>query len=127
MKLILIPFIVWLASYLLKRIVDLVKKQDRYFHYGGWPSTHAAITVSLSTVMLLEFGVKSAAFAISAVFMAVILTDALALRPIISKQSKALNEFHQQRLPDHVGHTWVEVLSGVVISFILTLVLFQFF
>ena len=85
MKLILIPFIVWLASYVIKRTVDLIKKQGRYFHYGGWPSTHAAITVSLCTVMFLEFGLESSAFAISAVFMTVIITDALALRPLISR------------------------------------------
>jgi len=127
MKLILIPFIVFALSYLLKKTVDKIKKQDRYFHYGGWPSSHASITTSLTTVMALEFGLDSAAFAISAVFMAVILTDALTLRPLISRQSKALNEFHQQYLPDHIGHTWVEALSGVVIAFVLTIILFRVF
>lgn len=126
MKLVIIPFFVLLLSYILKRTVDAVRKQDRYFHYGGWPSSHTALMVSLCTIMALEFGFDSPYVAISAVFTLLVISDALALRPLISKQSQALNKHHHEHLPDHVGHTWFEVLSGAIFSIIMTYILFWF-
>lgn len=127
MKLLLIPLIVWLITFLLKLVVDLIKKNRRYMHYGGWPSTHTSISIALSTVMALEFGLGSPYFAISTIFSLIIITDALGLRNIISKQSKVINSTNETQLPGNVGHSWLEVISGALLAVILTYIIYQLF
>lgn len=124
-KLIIIPLGVWLISFILKRIIDLFQKRDRYMHYGGWPSTHSSIVSSLAIVMALEFGLASAEFAISIILAAIVITDAIALRPLISQHSKIINASHDKNLPEQVGHNLNEIFGGVALAIILSLILYQ--
>lgn len=94
-------------------------------HYGGWPSTHSSIVSSLATVMALEFGLASAEFAISVVLAAIVITDAIALRPLISQHSKIINAAHDRNLPEQVGHSLSEILGGVALAIILSLLFYQ--
>lgn len=63
----------------------------RLFQTGGMPSSHASTVVSLSTGVYMLKGPSSIEFAISMVFMGIILYDATGIRRQAGKHAKALN------------------------------------
>lgn len=99
--------------------------------YGGMPSMHTAVTVSLCLIIYLQEGLTTS-LAISLAFALLIIIDALLLRRLVGQQSLALNKIITQ-LPDQqeyqfpifetkVGHTVKEVLGGFIIGLVVALV-----
>ena len=113
----------------------LLKKEKiqwrRLFQTGGMPSSHASTVVSLSTGVCLLKGVSSVEFAISMVFMGIVLYDATGIRRQAGKHAKALNtlvdniekregiEIISEEFKEFLGHTPVEVLIGSILGVIL--------
>jgi len=101
--------------------------------YSGMPSSHAAITISLSTIIALRLGFDSAQFAIAALFTLLSLRDAVGIRQYIGRQGKVLNELvgdlgddsyiddSYPILKERVGHTPKQLLVGAAIGFIIAL------
>ncbi len=137
-KLILIPIITGIIIFAVKIIIRSIKGNFSYnmsFDYGGMPSIHTAFVISLSTVIFISEGVFSAAFAISTVFSLIIIRDSLGFRRIMGFQSEALNkiiakypekekEGFPDRLEKHMGHTLAEVAVGVIVSIVLSVMLY---
>ena len=113
----------------------LLKKEKiqwrRLFQTGGMPSSHASTVVSLSTGVYLLKGASSVEFAISMVFMGIVLYDATGIRRQAGKHAKALNtlvdniekregiEIISEEFKEFLGHTPVEVLIGSILEIIL--------
>ena len=103
----------------------------RLIQTGGMPSSHASTVVSLSTGVYLLKGASSVEFAISMVFMGIVLYDATGIRRQAGKHAKALNtlvdniekregiEIISEEFKEFLGHTPVEVLIGSILGVIL--------
>ncbi|MBQ5777328.1 MAG: divergent PAP2 family protein, partial [Oscillospiraceae bacterium] len=92
------------------------------------PSGHSATVASLATAAALHFGFTSFEFAIAAILALIVCHDAMGVRLETGKQAVVLNEiieafnvFSTEKLPEvklkeFVGHTPVQVVSGVIIG-----------
>jgi hypothetical protein len=99
----------------------------RYFvSAGGMPSSHSAVVVALATRIGVDTGLSSVAFALAAVFAAVVMYDAAGVRRAVSLQARVLNRmltemfeaqhFNERRLRELIGHTPFEVFVGALVG-----------
>lgn len=135
-QLIIIPIIAMLFNQAIKLVIELKKGTLNWMSplsYGGMPSTHASVVVSLATVMAYYEGFHSAAFAISFIIAMLTIKDASGIRWHLGEQGKIMNKLIKE-LPDkeeykfpvmreRFGHKHVEVVVGIAVSFVLTLLL----
>ncbi len=103
--------------------------------YSGMPSSHAAVTVSLATIIGLRLGIDSAPFAVAVLVALLSLRDAAGIRQYIGRQGKVLNELVEDLgddayiddsyplLKERVGHTPKQLIVGSLIGFIVALVI----
>lgn len=104
--------------------------------YGGMPSGHSAFVISLVTVVGLTEGIASSAFAVSVVFAAIIIRDAVGLRMYMGRHGQMINHLvrhlppdEQTRFPhlgERLGHTYGEAIIGALLGFSLALLLYLF-
>lgn len=96
----------------------------RWVRTGNFPSSHTAVVVALTTAIFLHEGV-STLFAVSGVFSAVVIQDAVSSRRSIGEQGVALERLLRKFAPDEkspyiaVGHTITEVAAGASIGIVL--------
>lgn len=112
------------------------KKSDKkdLYQWGGFPSSHAALVSSLATSIIVIRGWNSAEFMIVLAFGILVLRDAIGLREFVEQHAKAINVI-RKNLPvdqrklipiqvDSIGHSRTEVIGGVVIGAIITLLVY---
>src|SRR3989338_3061024 len=121
----LIPIVVGVLCECTKLTVASIKKghvdYDAFFHSGGFPSSHAAFVTSLLIIVWRKTGLDSVEFAIAAVFAVIIFYDAMNSRREIGLQAEVLNRLqHWQRFQTRVGHSFIEVLGGIVFGAVVT-------
>lgn len=100
---------------------------------GGMPSSHSALTSSLTSFILLSEGGNSPLFAISLVFTMIVLYDSVNVRReselhayAINKLVDSLNKGNDyDKLNEEIGHEVFEVVAGVTLG-ILTSLLFYY-
>ncbi len=100
---------------------------------GGMPSSHVALSMSLTTSMGLYYGFDSGLFAMSLGFAVITMFDAQGVRRHSGRQAATLNRIlediyerkglQEARLKELVGHTRIEVYAGGLLG-ILIAVLF---
>ena len=93
---------------------------------GGFPSSHTALVVGLTTTIGLTEGFASPLFDCAVVFSAIVMYDAAGVRRAAGRQAAVLNrivaEFQQElrfsmpKLQELLGHTPIEVLGGAVVG-----------
>lgn len=103
--------------------------------YGGMPSTHTAMVVSLVTVLGFDENFDSALFAIAIIFSLIIIRDAIGFRRYLGWHSEALNHLIRYETPERqkvfrqyseqVGHTPLQAFVGALIGFIASWILFR--
>jgi acid phosphatase family membrane protein YuiD len=122
--------VAWLVAQLSKPILHFAHTRRLNMRYlvtaGGMPSSHSAVVVALATRVGVDTGLNSIAFALSAVFAAVVMYDAAGVRRAVSLQARILNRmltemleaqhFNEERLRELVGHTPFEVFVGALIG-----------
>lgn len=127
--LVLIPLAVGFGTQIIKGLVETRGRLtlQAIDSYGGMPSTHAAITVSLVTVIGLDQGIQSPVFAIATITAIIVIRDAIGFRRYLGSHGHALNlmvkelptaeqsRFHRFR--ERLGHTPLEVFVGAVVGF----------
>lgn len=120
----------WLAAQILKGITGVFKLKkftvtEFLFGTGGMPSSHTAAVTALATSAGLRCGFDSAAFAISALLMMIVVRDATGMRHEVGKHARTLNAILLERkdgetapdvLKELVGHTPLQVFFGVLVG-----------
>ncbi len=102
--------------------------------YGGMPSTHTSIGVSLVTVIGLHEGVDDPDFSVAVIFAIIVIRDAIGFRRYLGSHGQALNVMVRE-LPrgdqrqfthfrERLGHTPLEAFVGGVLGFALSSVLY---
>lgn len=139
----LIMIIVWISIQLLKIIIDAIRCKQ--FHlsslFAAWwfPSFHAGIVSSITTMVLIQFGFDSIFFALACGFSILVAYDAMNIRFESGKQAQHINEIRTSitsvlsmnkkispLLKERLGHTPFEVFGGLIIGVILTFVLYYY-
>lgn len=112
-------------------LILLIERRWRpaaFMETGGMPSSHSAMVAALATGVALTEGVGSPLFAASAVFALIVMYDATGVRHSSGQQARLLNDLVDELravvregfapLPLRVllGHTYLEVLAGIMIG-----------
>ena len=125
----------WLIAQGSKYLLVAVR-QRRFDHFrqlylsGNMPSAHSATTVALVAVIALRDGIDSGLFAVSALFAAIVMYDAIMVRRSSGEQGEAIQKLIKEQkssvpLPRAAkGHTPVEVAVGAVLGMIIGAVVF---
>lgn len=108
--------------------------------YSGMPSSHAATTVSLVTIIGLAEGMASPLFAVSLIFTMLVIRDALGVRRYLGQHGELLNDLvkdlrHDKitlnekypRLKEKIGHTPAQVVAGSLLGFLISLAAYYIF
>lgn len=121
----LTPFLAWLIAGSLKFLINILRFRRFAFEligYGGLPSNHSAIVSSMATLIGLKEGVNNPAFGVAIALAFIVLLDASSLRRQIGKQARAINQLNSSikdssiLLRERMGHTPVEIASGVAVG-----------
>ena len=127
-----------IASAILAQIIKQFTGGDKFkargfLSYSGMPSGHSAIVISLATIIGLQQGLSSPAFAISLVLALIIITDAIGLRSYLGEHGKILNvlvkDLREDKLLDakypklleRIGHTPIQAIFGSLLGFVVSL------
>lgn len=142
-KILIAAIIAWVISQVLKTLIHLVMHREfsteRLLGDGGFPSSHSATVTALATMIGLTEGFGSPIFALSAMFAVVVMHDARGVRLETGKQAKAINELSdmidtlmgedqptEDKLKELVGHTPLQVFSGLVLGIIVAVAVYNF-
>ena len=120
-KYLIIPFISAVISQTIKVLIEGRKTHKinlkRFIDgMGGMPSTHSSLTTSLTTLIYLNYGVTSILFAVSLFFSLIVIYDSMGIRYESGNQAKIINKVVGTNLKEKLGHTPLEVLSGVILG-----------
>lgn len=126
-KLVIIPLLGVMLSQIIKFIIESIRAKKFLFNRllngsGGIPSSHACLVSSLTSLIYLNYGFNSL-FSVSLIFSFIVLYDSFGVRYQVGLQAKVLNELTGYNLKELVGHTFFEVLVGVILGIIVSLTL----
>lgn len=137
LELIIIPIAVGLIIQALKLIIDGIPNNFTWQHlmidYGGMPSSHIGFVSALATLVGIQEGFNSAAFAISVALLIIVIRDAVGFRRQIGQNSAFTNmigkEVFKKKKVDYLyektGHTLPEVFAGFLLGSALAIFLYQ--
>lgn len=120
----LTPFVTWLTAGSLKFVVNSIKAGKPAFGligYGGLPSNHSAIVISMVTLIALREGIAHPAFGIAITFAFIVILDASSLRRHVGKQAVVINRLKEinhieGNLRERIGHTPIEIVAGCIVG-----------
>ncbi|MFA5127262.1 MAG: divergent PAP2 family protein [Patescibacteria group bacterium] len=137
-QLFLIPLVVMFVNQIVKVLLEIFRGRFTWFSilsYGGMPSSHAATVTSLVYCMAYYQGLNSPAFALALVLALLIIRDATGIRWQIGKNSRLINqlikelpderEYHYPVLEERFGHKNSEVIVGILLGLVVTIILIQ--
>jgi len=112
-----ITLITALTSMLLAQVIKviyylIVERKVNFYHFfeaGGMPSSHSALTCSLSMIVGLNSGFDSILFAAVAIFSSIVMYDAIKVRA------------------EEVGHTLIEVGAGGILGIVISVISYLYF
>ena len=127
----LAPVSAWIISQIIKAVINLLVYKkfslERLFGDGGMPSAHSATVMCLTIMVGWVAGFATPVFALSFVFGAVVMRDAIGVRRETGKQAASIkqlaeavnkvfhtkdNEIKTENLKLLVGHTPLQVVFG---------------
>ncbi|MDP4038709.1 MAG: divergent PAP2 family protein [bacterium] len=138
----LAPLLTWFVIQLIKFSISLVKGEAniRYlFASGGMPSAHSGIVCALTTIALIEQGVNSPLFGITAILAAIVVYDSFGVRRSAGDIARTLNKLiddlendtnvknvqNYAKLHEILGHKPLEVFVGAMLGVIIAAI-FEF-
>lgn len=105
---------------------------------GGFPSSHTSTVISLTTAVAIVEGVDSSLFAVTSVFTFIVIYDAVNVRYYAGKniqltkqliadledmsKLKFSDPIYFEKIKSVLGHRLVEVIGGIILGFVLTIV-----
>jgi acid phosphatase family membrane protein YuiD len=142
-----VSILVLLLTQLLKLPIQyyMTKKWDFsiVFSTGGMPSSHCAFVSALTLSLGLTEGIGSPLFAISAVLAGIVIHDSIGIRREAGRHATVLNDMKKEfydiinelnkgkdknklivdkRLKELLGHEPLEVISGILLGVLVTLI-----
>ena len=132
----IVAFIVAQGTKVLIRSTKHKIKWHDLFAYSDMPSGHSAVVASLVIILGLKLGIASPIFATAVVFASIVIIDAVGLRNYLGQHGKTLNilvrdlkedEFLDRTYPkllEHIGHTPLQVLIGLLIGTAVSVIAF---
>ena len=130
-KFLLVPFLTLLICQIIKFTIESIMNKEllwgRLFNgAGGMPSSHASFATSLTTMLGLNLGFDSPAFAIAVIFTLIVSYDAMGLRMESGLQAEAINKIYDEifkdkgmkKLKEKLGHKPQEVFAGIILGII---------
>jgi acid phosphatase family membrane protein YuiD len=128
----------WLSADLLKVLIlrfrHGVTDWRRFFGTGGMPSSHTAFITALATCIALSEGLRSPIFGLALGLCILTSVDAAGLRRSAGLQAEVLNQIVEDlykgrdvkppKVKEHLGHTLPEVLGGVVVGIVVSVLLY---
>ena len=129
----------WVIGQFLKFPLDyLLNKRWNWgimFSAGGLPSSHSSLVTAVMITIGLQEGFDSAIFALSASIAMIVIYDAAGVRRQAGIHAARINEimknfFESGQLPEGelkemLGHTPFEVVTGVILGILISLVLWR--
>ena len=129
----------WGIAQILKTIIyaGINKKIDwkRLFGDGGMPSGHSATVTAMAVRSFLIYGAGSFEFAVTFMLAIIVMHDAMGVRQEAGKQAEVINEwskilsqihedglFNQEHLKTMLGHSFSQVLAGLVLGLLVGIV-----
>ncbi len=117
----------WLLAHIVKYTVARIKgiRVDLTRHLfisGGMPSSHAATSVALWTVIGLKNGIDSGLFGLTTLFVLIVCYDAVKVRRSSGEQGEAIKQLIKEtgskvKIPRIAkGHTPLEVFAGALLG-----------
>ena len=101
---------------------------------GGMPSSHSALVTSVTLAIGLQEGIDTPLFALSFAIGMVVVYDAAGVRRQAGIHAERINEMMEsffkgsgipeKELKEVLGHTPVEVITGVILGIIISIVLY---
>ena len=127
----------WFAAQFLKVLIGVLREGRFNFKWlissGGMPSSHAALSMCLTTSIGLYYGFDSGLFAMALSFAVITMFDAQGVRWHSGRQAQALNRiledlYHHKGIQEaplkqFLGHTPVEVFTGAALGVVIALLL----
>jgi acid phosphatase family membrane protein YuiD len=127
----------WFIAQATKVIRDYLRNKrlniKSFLDTGGMPSSHSASVASLTTAVGLYYGFASVPFLMTIVFTLITLFDAAGVRRSVGRQAQLLNQMiddmgrHQEitydRVKELLGHTPIQVFTGVFLGVAIALIL----
>jgi len=130
------PIIGWFVSGTIKYIINYFRyegKAKEHIGTGGFPSTHTTVITTPTVLIGLKEGFTSPIFGLAIAVMIIVIMNATGLRREVGKHGKMLNKiinneksnsedsFIKQR--EKIGHSWAEIIGGLVLGVVLGLIL----
>lgn len=128
----------WGLAQVIKTIIHLIVTKkfvaERLIGSGGMPSCHSATVCALTTSIIINEGIHSPLFAMSAILAIIVMYDARGVRRETGIQATVLNEIvdiveklgadvsYDEKLKEFIGHTPLQVLVGAVFGVFVALV-----
>lgn len=128
----------WGLAQVVKTIIHLILTKkfvaERLIGSGGMPSCHSATVCALTTSIIINEGIHSPLFAMSAILAIIVMYDARGVRRETGLQATVLNEIidiveklgadvsYDEKLKEFIGHTPLQVLVGAIFGICVALV-----
>jgi acid phosphatase family membrane protein YuiD len=121
---IIAPFFAWLVAGTIKFVVNSLKAKRLAFDligYGGLPSNHSSIVTCTTALIAMQEGLDHPAFLGAITFAFIVMLDAASLRRQVGKHAATINELlartpGKSKLRERVGHSKIEIVSGVIVG-----------
>jgi acid phosphatase family membrane protein YuiD len=128
----------WIVGQFLKAPLDYVLNRrwswGIMFSPGGMPSSHSALVTSVTLAIGLQEGFGSPLFALAFAISMIVIYDAAGVRRQAGIHAERINEMMkslfegtgipEKELKEVLGHTPFEVIAGVILGIVISLVLY---
>ena len=129
----------WAIAQVMKVLIGVIREKRFNFKWfvrsGGMPSSHVALSISLTTSIGLYYGFDSGLFAMALGFAVITMFDAQGIRRHSGKQAEALNRIlddiyshkglQEAPLKQLLGHTPIEVYAGGLVGIIVAVLFYR--
>lgn len=121
------------------KVIYYIFKEKKFnlihlFEAAGMPSTHSALSSSMTLMIGLTEGFSSSLFAVAVVFTIIVMYDAMGVRFAAGQQAIVLNKIiediysekisEKEKMKELIGHTPIEVFVGGIVGILTAIIIY---